>query len=521
MKAIALFLIFIGFIWLTLSLKPTRKIVARTQDAGWKFLSLLIVYFLAVYFGSFIYVLSLHEFITAYFAYGVLLAGGGAFVFLVTRYSLNSILEYEHQVSHDRITNLKNRHSFTKSIEHLVDNSTSFYIMLIDLNGFKQFNDAFGHPFGDVLLKQVANRISAMLPQHCQLYRVGGDEFAILGKEDSKSHLENDIQTIQDLFAQTIEVQNQKLSIGVSIGISTYPCYIKSPYELIQQAEQALYSSKSSKGHWKIFSEDLNKNVLEHLEIVNQLQHALEHDGFSLFYQPIIDASNNSIHGAEVLIRWQQKDGDFIPPDKFIPIAEQSTLIHDITCWVIRKAINDLKILDNNGFSGCLHINLSTKDLHNNNLLIFIEEAASKGKVAPERVVFEVTETAMMTDIKQVVSVMEQLSSIGYTFSLDDFGTGYSSFQLLRELPLTQIKIDRSFIMGMCVDESNRSIVNSMVFLAKSLGCSVVAEGVDDDNTASLLSTMDCDYLQGYYFNKPLPLEMYLRLHTRNTACAT
>ncbi|MGY5451331.1 EAL domain-containing protein [Agarivorans sp. MS3-6] len=518
MKVITLFLVALGLVWLSLSLKPAQKIRMKTRDVGWTLLSLLITSFLLAYVASFLYVFSLQEFNNAYLAYGMLLASGGAFVFFVTRYSLISILEHEHQASCDRITNLKNRHSFTKSIEDLVENSISFYIMLIDLNGFKQFNDAFGHPFGDALLKQVANRISSVLPEHCQLYRVGGDEFAILGMDGGKPYLDNDIQTIQDLFSQTITVQNQKLSIGISIGICIYPCSIKSPYELIQQAEQALYSSKSSKGHWEIFSEDLNKNILEHLEIVNQLQHALEHDCFSLFYQPIINTSNNSMHGAEVLIRWPQNNGDFIPPDKFIPIAEQSTLIHDITCWVFRKAIEDLNVLNSSGFLGCLHINLSTKDLHNNRLIYCLEEAASQGKVDPKRIVFEVTETAMMTDIKQVVSVMKQLSRLGYTFSLDDFGTGYSSFPLLKELPLTQIKIDRSFVMDMCVDGSNRSIVDSMVFLAKSLGCSVVAEGVENDDTASLLRQMDCDYLQGYYFSKPLPLEMYLHLHTSSAA---
>ncbi len=516
MKVVTLLLIFAGFILLFLSLKPTQKILKKTPGIGWNLLLFLILSFLAAYTTSFVYILFARDFINAYFAYGVLLAGGGAFVFLVTCYSFNSILEQEYQASHDRMTSLRNRFSFIRSVEQLVDEATPFYIMLIDLTGLKQFNDAFGHSFGDDLLKKVADNFREILPSHCQLYRVGGDEFAILGKESRQPHIENDIVVMQQQFKQPITIRNQKLRIDISIGISIYPHHSKLAHELVQRAEQALYASKGSKGHRYFFSEELHDNAREHLLIANKLHSALESDEFELFYQPLINSCDNSVHGAEVLIRWPQADGSFIPPDKFIPIAEQSTLIHDISCQVIKQAIDDLKVLDKNGFTGCLHINLSAKDLHNDKLLACLKESTSTAQVEPERIVFELTESAMMTDIKQATEIMKQLSVIGYTFSLDDFGTGFSSFPLLRDLPLTQIKIDRSFVMDMDVNEPNRLIVNSMIFLAKSLSFSVVAEGVEDDKVAHMLKVMDCDYLQGYFYSKPLSLGMFLDFQEQN-----
>jgi len=510
MKIIALCLILSGFILLSLSLRPTKKILRRTQNTGWTLLSALIMCFLAAYAASFIYILFDQEYVHAYLAHGTLLAGGGLFVFLVTRYCYNSLLEQEYQASHDRVTQLKNRHSFNKSISMLAKSLSPFYIMLIDLNGFKKFNDAFGHPFGDELLRQVAEKLSKQLPEHCRLYRVGGDEFAILGHNRQQHHLEKDIKIIQQQFEQPISVRKQNLHIGFSIGVSSYPTHSNNVHELVQQAEQALYAAKSRKRHWKIYSEDLNKNALEHLAIANKLQNAIDKQQFQLFYQPIIKASNHSIHGAEVLLRWKQADGSYIPPDTFIPIAEQSTLIHDITCWVIKQAIEDLAILDKQGFTGCLHINLSAKDLHNNMLLTCLDKIAAK--VTPQRIIFEVTESAMMTDIKQATKVMVELVNSGFAFSLDDFGTGFSSFPLLRDLPLEQIKIDRSFVINMASHEANQSIVRSIIFLAKSLNCTVVAEGVEDNTSIGLLQVMGCHYLQGYFFSRPVSLEQYQQL---------
>ncbi len=512
MKIIALCLILSGFILLSLSLQPTKKILRRTRNTGWKLLSVLIMCFLAAYAASFIHILFDHEYVHAYLAHGILLAGGGLFVFLVTRYSYNSLLEQEYQASHDRVTQLKNRHSFNKSITMLAESLSPFYIMLVDLNGFKKFNDAFGHPFGDELLRQVAQKLAKQLPEHCRLYRVGGDEFAILGRNRQNRHLEKDIKTIQEQFKQAITVGKQNLRIGVSIGASSYPTHSNNAHELVQQAEQALDTAKSRKRHWKIYSEDLNKNALEHLAIAKKLQSAIDNQQFQLFYQPIVEAGNNSIHGAEVLLRWRQADGSYIPPDKFIPIAEQSTLIHDITCWVIKQAVNDLTILDKQGFKGCLHINLSAKDLHNTMLLTCLDKAATKAKVDPQRVIFEVTESAMMTDIEQATKIMVKLASNGHAFSLDDFGTGFSSFPLLRDLPLEQIKIDRSFVSDMASNKANQSIVRSIIFLANSLNCTVVAEGVEDVTTVGLLQAMDCHYLQGYFFGRPVSLAQYQQL---------
>ncbi|MDG3085707.1 bifunctional diguanylate cyclase/phosphodiesterase [Vibrio hannami] len=509
MKLLALSLILVGLVWLALSLKPTRKILNSTQKSGWKFLLFLIGCFLVAYIEAFIFIFSSEEFISAYLGLGFLLVGGAAFVFVVTHYSLNSLMDQEYQASHDRLTNLKNRHSFNKSIALMTQNEKPFYIMLIDLNDFKHFNDAFGYPFGDELLKKIAQYLSTSLPTDCLLFRVGADEFAVLGNKHQANDITNDVNALLEPFEQPIAIGNQYLRVGASIGVTVFPNFGNDIDELIQQAEQALDASKTGRNQWRMYSEELNRNAAEHLAIANKLQRALDNHEFELYYQPLINAADHSLHGAEVLIRWQQKNGSFIPPDLFIPIAEQSTLIHDITCWVIDQAINDLQILDQNGFSGNLHINLSVKDLHSQSLLTCLDETIIKQTSAPHRITLEVTESAMMTDIKTATQNMAQLSELGFAFSLDDFGTGFSSFPLLRDLPLNQIKIDRSFVKDMATNEANHSIVKSMLYLAKSLNCSAVAEGVEDRHTADMLNTMKCDYLQGYCFSKPLPLSEF------------
>lgn len=516
MKILALLLIFIGFICLALSLRPAQKILTKTQNRGWKLLRLLIGGFLLAYLGSFAHILLAPEFSSAFLAHGVLLAGGGTFVFFVIRYSLDSILKHEYHVSYDGVTNLRNRHSFISTAKSLTTEPLPFYILLIDISGFKQFNEAFGHTFGDALLKVVANKIARIIPESCEVFRVSGDKFGIIGRGNRALSLESDISEIQKTFDQPIEVEQQNLRIGTSIGVSLYPQHSADANELIHQAERALYVSKKHQGHWKIYPNEFEKNVLEHLEIAQGLQLAIDNNEFSLRYQPLIDCSDNSLHGAEVLIRWQQKNGDFISPDKFIPIAEQSTLINDITCWVVHKVIEDMAELNRHGFDGGLHINLSAKDLHSEQIVTCLNQMSSEASLEPGRIVFEVTESAMMSDVKHATRVMESLSELGFSFSLDDFGTGFSSFPLLRELPLTQIKIDRSFVMGMLSNHSNQSIVNSMIYLAKSLRCSVIAEGVEDSATAQILKSSACDYLQGYHFSKPLTLEEFLVWSSRH-----
>lgn len=511
MKLFALLLIVIGFYWLARALKPTRAIRSKTHDAGWKLLLFLIIGFLFAYASSIVYILLADEFITAHFAHAALLCGGGGFVYLVTRFTLSSIQAQEYQASHDRITDLQNRHSFVQSVQALVNDDIPFYIMLIDLNGFKQFNSAFGHPFGDALLTKVGEHFSANLSDECRLFRIGGDEFAILGKKKGIIQIEKDVAAVQQWLKKSIEVRGQNVRISASIGVSAYPEHSENVHELVQQAEQAMYACKNSNSHWNLYSEALNDNVIEHLAIAQKLQHAIENNEFQLFYQPIITADDSSVHGAEVLIRWRQSDGSYISPEKFIPIAEQSTLIHDITCWVIARALEDLQVLDKHGFSGTLHINLSAKDLHSGTLLKCLEESAASHQVEAQRLVFEVTESAMLTDVENAIEVMTRLSALGYSFSLDDFGTGFSSFSLLRDLPLSQIKIDRSFVMSMSANQSNQSIVSSMVFLARALDFSVVAEGVEDEPAVQSLTEMRCDYLQGYYFSKPLPLSQFVQ----------
>ena len=279
----------------------------------------------------------------------------------------------------------------------------------------------------------------------------------------------------------------------------------------MKYADLAMYEAKKTNKKLVFYTTDLGKKADDILRMNSKIKTGIEQNEFLLFYQPLICAKTGEQHGLEVLIRWPQADGSLLSPENFIKIAERSSLILALTKWVVIKAVSDLKKLKAMGFTGTLHINLSARDLKSSEFYDYVIALYDLDPSISDSIIFEITESAMMTNIEGARMMIKALNTKGFKFSIDDFGTGFSSLSLLRELPIEQIKIDRTFVSGMLEQKADYAIVKSIIYLAKQLECNVVAEGVESQAVEVALTSLDCDFLQGYYYAKPTPLETFQR----------
>lgn len=318
------------------------------------------------------------------------------------------------------------------------------------------------------------------------------------------------MRTIHLALKRPFCINSYNLKISISIGGAICPKNCTHVPILLQQVDAAMSAAKKKQSEYIIYNENLESDAQFHLEISSKLNSALEKNEFEVYYQPLIKIKTSTVYHFEALIRWQVAQGSFIPPDKFIPIAEQNNLIKGITLFVLNEICTHLLVLKQASIDACIHINLSALDLLDDCFSIQLDKLIKENRILPHQLVLEVTETAAMNDMATTKEVLRRLSRQGFLISLDDFGTGYSSLSMLLELPIKQIKIDRSFVNLMQQENNNYSIVKSLIFLAHQLNCSVVAEGVETKELADQLIYLECDYLQGYYYSKPLPIGQLL-----------
>lgn len=514
---VALFLITMGTALLFFSIRKVNIIYQKNTDRGWRALRALVIFFIVGNLGVFYYFYLQLSVDTPDLIVAVIMVAVGAFVFMVTRFCLLSLVRLEKSAIaerknalHDSLTGLPNRKFLMESLQLHVDTEQHFSLLIIDLNRYKQINDAFGHYFGDLLLIQVGERITKALPDENRIYRLGGDEFALIASNSDAKNIAQVVDIIHNCLESTFDVEGNDLSVGASIGVSHYPADSQDIVRLLQQADLAMYTSKKHSSVFTTYTPSLQSGAAEKVSIASELKIAIQQQQFELWYQPIIDLKTGEIHGAEALIRWPMPDGSFIPPSKFIPIAEQSTLITRISDWVIQKVSEDITHLSSKGIDLRIHINLSVKDLQDVLIADKLKAFLDKHSTHAHQLMLEITESAMMTDIVQVKKTMEQISEAGLVFSIDDFGTGYSSLALLRDLPVGQIKIDRSFITNMAKNNADLAIVKSTIYLGQNLDCKVVAEGVEDAEAEAILKENGCDYAQGYYYSKPKNIEDFI-----------
>jgi len=412
----------------------------------------------------------------------------------------------------DPLTRTYNRALFEDRLKQAIAehrrNPTSVAILLIDMVRFKYVNDLLGHHTGDLLLKQVVDRISSALRESDTLARLGGDEFTvILPDTDGEQALQvagKIITVMEDDFA----IERHKLSASVSIGIAMMPEHGENVETLLRHADYAMYSAKRKQPGCAIYDPKSTAEInAARMTLDGMLNENIEHNDLFLVYQPVMEFRSGGVSYLEALVRWRQADGKVILPDTFIRVAEQSGLIRQLSEWIIGTACRELAMLKEHHPGLRVGINLSMHNLHDYDLAEQICRSLASYRLNPESLLLEITETGVMLDPDQVVETLDELSGMGLKLSVDDFGTGHSSLAYLKRLPVHTLKVDKSFVTDMDADEDNASIVLATIDLAHSLGLSVTAEGVETRAVYEMLWEMGCDCYQGYYVSEPLELK--------------
>lgn len=416
--------------------------------------------------------------------------------------------ELEYHALHDSLTGLANRELLNDRIEQAIHNAHqergSFAVLIMDLDRFKEVNDTLGHAVGDRLLQQVAKRLIELLREVDVVVRLGGDEFSVLLTTAHEKQAETIAKKIIDEFQSVFTVDNTPLYIGISIGISVYPQHGITTQTLQQRADVAMYEAKRNKTGYEIYNPKYDEYSIGKLSLISDLRNATAENQLFMEYQPVIEINTGKVISAEALLRWNHPERGTIYPDEIIPIAEQTGLINPLTYWIIDTTAKYNKKLKSIGINIKIAINLSVYNLQDHNFVEKVINIFDKNKISASEFIMEVTESVVMTKPQQSIEVLNRLHELGIEIAVDDFGTGYSSLAYLKLLPLSKLKIDKSFIMDMIKDANDAMIVRSTIALAHNLGMKVIAEGIEEKEVLELLSILGCKLGQGYFISRPI-----------------
>lgn len=423
---------------------------------------------------------------------------------------------------HDHLTGLPNRRLFDERItaslgvsaESEAHTSSVFYL---DLDRFKLINDSLGHNIGDMLLKDVAQRLQKCLRRHDVISRQGGDEFTILFQRVHRQELSMTAQRLLDELSHPFSVGGHEIFVTASIGISTYPEDGQTADELLSKADAAMYQAKQEgRNNFKFYHSGLSEKTHKRLEIENELRRALNSKELSLHYQPIFNLATNTIAGAEALIRWTSPKLGSIPPAVFIPVAEETGMIVPMGEWIIRTACQQLKKWEKKNIPiPSISVNISIRQFYQPDLISMIASILAETGVNPANLIIEITESMTM-DVGVATTILHGLKKLGVKLSIDDFGTGYSSLNYLKTFPIDSLKIDQSFIEHIASSKSDEDIAAMILLMAEVLNLKVIAEGVETSGQLDVLIRNKCDYAQGFLFSRPLSNEQLEAFARRN-----
>ena len=422
--------------------------------------------------------------------------------------------QIQHLAHHDPLTQLPNRlHGellFERLLEQSKSNNTQLAMLFLDLDNFKPVNDALGHGAGDVLLEELAQRLSDRLGEGQHLIRFGGDEFLVLtpcgGDREHNDALIDFVSSLLEECAREFEVLQNRVVISSSIGIAVAPKDGEHFKELCRKADIAMYQAKSDgRNTYSFYSPEQDELSEERFRLLQKLRSAVNARGFDLHYQPIVDLNSGQPLVIEALLRWPQKEGGMIGPDIFIPLAETAGVINQLGSWVIEQACLFCAGQRQSGLPDLrVAVNISALQFNDGLLQGHIEDALLQAGLPPEALEIELTESLFINDSSGIVAQLAALSKMGITIAIDDFGSGYSNLAYLRRFNASTLKIDRSFIHPLTADDNDVPLVQAMITMARSLGMSTVAEGIEDAATRQILLEMGCDFGQGYYWSRPL-----------------
>jgi diguanylate cyclase (GGDEF)-like protein len=407
----------------------------------------------------------------------------------------------------DSLTGLPNRAKFGERMDlalaHAKRTRGTIAVLVMDLDRFKYINDTLGHPAGDKVLLEVARRLEALLRDTDIIARLGGDEFAALLPSSDTLRVTTLAQDILATLQTPVVLDDQVVDIGGSIGVASFPEHGTDPSTLLRCADVAMYKAKRANIGFAMYDQRYDRDNLQHLSLLGELRRAMAQGELCLYYQPKIAVSEPCMVGVEALIRWNHPQRGFLPPSEFIPFAEQTGAIRAITRWVIEAAVEQCGKWQREGMALSVSLNISARDLLDRELPEILQGVLRAQQVPPQRICLEITEGALMEDSPRSEDTLQRLHNLGVGLAVDDYGTGYSSLTYLKHLMVDELKIDRSFIMGMTESSEDAAIVRSTIELGHSLGLSVVAEGVQSDRILSMLRDLGCDQAQGFYVGVP------------------
>lgn len=421
------------------------------------------------------------------------------------------------QANYDALTELPNRRLFwdrlSQALLQAQSTETEVALLYVDLDGFKPVNDTFGHEYGDLLLKQVAVMMKSLIRITDTVARLGGDEFALILPNYNQAQLQEIAQSIVDQLMQPIMVKDKLIYIGASVGISVYPELAQDQEALVHQADSAMYFVKNkSKSSFAIYNSEMEVVAYERIQLEQDLRDALNKGQMKMIFQPLYDAQSERIVSAEALLRWQHPVRGMLMPDLFIPLAEETGIIHSLGEWTIREICQQgVTAFSDIGYVR-VAVNISPKQFAQADFVIQVENILRETGFPAEYLELEVTERLIINDLNATASVLKQLSEIGVSVVVDDFGIGYASLNDLRQYPVTELKFDRSFIKDVCRSPQDSGMIRSMADLAHQMGMKVVAEGVEDADSLEVLKQMGCDFIQGFVYHEPMVMSELVQL---------
>ncbi|WP_428771280.1 EAL domain-containing protein [Vibrio sp.] len=419
----------------------------------------------------------------------------------------------------DSLTGLYNRPGFIKRLEQFIHNDTPLILLYLDIDNFKSINDSLGHHIGDKVIKEVSSRLKRLVPPHAVIGHLSGDEFALI-LPDPESHrvAEKLAERIISTVNQPFDLHHFSKRLACSIGSVSYPGDGSDARMLLQNADTAMYEAKD-RGRNRVikFNNQMNKEARMRLWLEIELQKALQQNGLEVWYQPKVNARDFSINGAEALVRWKHPVEGYISPAAFIPVAERAGLIEHLGRVVMREVFNTVKRWKLQGIlPGRVAINISPEQFGNPQLIDFLEKLLRTTELDPSCITFELTESAVMSDSEHTLQMLNAIKKLGFSLSIDDFGTGYSSLSYLARFPIDELKIDRAFITDIDVLPKQVTVIENIINLGKSLSLRVVAEGVETQQQATLLSNLSCHAIQGFHFHRPQPKHDVEELFAQN-----